>query len=240
MEIRIMNSFTVKEVQQALHAKGFSPGEIDGIWGRKTTAAVKRFQENQGLEADGIIGPKTGAKLFGATLPDAKAPVLPWLEEARNLVGTKEVLGEKRHNPVILDWAKNLDISYKGDEVPWCGLFVAHCVGATLPSEVLPGNPLGARQWRKFGDPVEPRLGSVLVFWRESPNGSLGHVGFYTGEDATAYRILGGNQENKVCIMWIAKDRLLASRWPAAAASLAGTATAVAMQRDAELATNLA
>jgi uncharacterized protein (TIGR02594 family) len=238
MEIRIMNSFSVKEVQQALKAKGFSPGEIDGIWGRNTIAAVKRFQESEHLEVDGIVGPKTGTRLFGEVSP-SKAPILPWLEEAHNLVGTKEVLGN-RDNPVILDWAKNLDISYSGDEVPWCGLFVAHCLGSALPTEVLPGNPLGARQWRKFGDPVEPRLGSVLVFWRESPNGSLGHVGFYTGEDGTAYRILGGNQDDKVCIMWIAKDRLLASRWPRVADSLAATATAVAMNRSEEMAHNLA
>lgn len=51
----------VKELQQALLAKGFSPGPIDGIFGPKTEDAVKRFQERHGLEVDGIAGPKTMA-----------------------------------------------------------------------------------------------------------------------------------------------------------------------------------
>lgn len=54
-----------------------------------------------------------------------------------------------------------------------------------------------------------------MVFWRDAITSGKGHVGFYAGEDKTAYRILGGNQSNSVSLAWIAKDRLLASRWPA-------------------------
>jgi len=53
--------------------------------------------------------------------------------------------------------------------------------------------------------------GAVLVF--ERPGG--GHVGFYVGEDATAYHVLGGNQGDAVTIARIAKDRCIARRWPA-------------------------
>jgi uncharacterized protein (TIGR02594 family) len=104
--------------------------------------------------------------------------------------------------------------SYNDDDIPWCGLFVAHCIGSQLPEEKLPTNPLGARNWAKLGDAASPQLGAVMVFWRQSRNGGLGHVGFYWAEDDNAYHILGGNQSNAVTIARLAKDRLLEARWP--------------------------
>lgn len=52
-----MGNNAITQIQQALKNKGFDPGEIDGIWGRNTIAAVKQLQMQQGLEADGIVGP---------------------------------------------------------------------------------------------------------------------------------------------------------------------------------------
>jgi peptidoglycan L-alanyl-D-glutamate endopeptidase CwlK len=49
----------VKALQQKLLGKGFNPGSIDGAFGPNTAAALKRFQEREGLDADGIAGPKT-------------------------------------------------------------------------------------------------------------------------------------------------------------------------------------
>jgi hypothetical protein len=54
-----------------------------------------------------------------------------------------------------------------------------------------------------------------MVFWRRTRESGLGHVGFYVGEDAGAYRILGGNQSDSVSLAWIRKDRLVDARWPA-------------------------
>jgi uncharacterized protein (TIGR02594 family) len=224
----IMGTEAVKRIQQALKDQGFNPGGVDGIWGRKTVAAVKKFQAKQKLEVDGIVGPQTMKALLGdgptaaPNTPTASPPansLLPWFEEAKHLMGTKEILGPG-NSPVIMDWAEDLDIQYKGDDVPWCGLFVAHGIGATLPQEVLPGNPLGARQWEKFGEDTTPRLGAVMVFWRKSLASGLGHVGMYVGEDDTAYQILGGNQSDKVSLTWLSKDRFRKARWPKTASSL--------------------
>ena len=50
-------------MQALLNAKyGFSL-EIDGNFGRATEAAVKEFQQKNGLTADGVVGPKTWAAL---------------------------------------------------------------------------------------------------------------------------------------------------------------------------------
>ena len=54
---------TVKTVQQKLKNWGYLKGAVDGIYGAKTTAAVKYFQRRNGLTVDGIAGSKTLAAL---------------------------------------------------------------------------------------------------------------------------------------------------------------------------------
>jgi len=56
----------VKQLQRALKSVGYSPGTIDGSYGPSTESAVKRFQQAQGLVADGIAGTKTLAALKAA------------------------------------------------------------------------------------------------------------------------------------------------------------------------------
>ena len=215
---------SVREIQTALNAKGFSPGAVDGAWGRNTIAAVKAFQAANGLTADGIVGPRTLEKLFPG-VPAAAGGSHPavWYEEAKRLLGVREGPGAA-DNPVILDWADDLDIHYPHDDIPWCGLFVAHCVGSTLPDEPLPVNPLGAKNWGRFGQTSSAAPGAVLVFWRESPTSGKGHVGFYHGEDAAAYHVLGGNQGDRVSVARVAKNRLIANgiRRPSSFPVLAG------------------
>ena len=221
---------SVRDIQTALSNKGFDPGGIDGIWGRNTIKAVRAFQSANGLTVDGVVGPNTMAKLFGGGAPAigggapaAAADAAPavWYEEAKRLLGLREGPGSK-DNQTIIDWADQLGIDYPHDDIPWCGLFVAHCVGSTLTEEPLPANPLGARNWAKFGEAAQEAPGAILVFWRESQNSGKGHVGFYHGEDATAYRVLGGNQSDSVSVTRVAKNRLLAIRRPSTAGPLAG------------------
>ena len=53
----------VKTIQQKLKNWGYYTGAVDGIYGAKTTAAVKLFQKKNNLTADGVVGSKTLAAL---------------------------------------------------------------------------------------------------------------------------------------------------------------------------------
>ncbi|HIU81341.1 MAG TPA: spore cortex-lytic enzyme [Candidatus Ornithoclostridium faecavium] len=62
----------VRTLQTKLNNWGYDAGTVDGIFGSKTQAAVKRFQQKNGLVADGIVGSKTAAAL-GMTLTSSSS-----------------------------------------------------------------------------------------------------------------------------------------------------------------------
>lgn len=53
------NAQNVKLVQKRLADLGYYKIKVDGIWGSKTSAAVKNFQRDYGLKVDGIVGSGT-------------------------------------------------------------------------------------------------------------------------------------------------------------------------------------
>lgn len=55
---------TTKDIQTRLNSLGLNPPlVVDGNWGRRTTLAVKAFQQMKGLQVDGLVGPQTRAAL---------------------------------------------------------------------------------------------------------------------------------------------------------------------------------
>lgn len=213
-----------------LRYHGVYSGAVDGAHGRSVIAAIEKFQETQGLKVTGVADDATVAALRVDSrsgenrlvqYASVSSPGMPrepvWLREARRYMGLKEIAGPKS-NATIMGWAKRfggwIANYFTNDDIPWCGLFVGHLISLTLPREKLPANPLGALQWAKFGNELSvPALGAILVFSRAGG----GHVGFYLGETATHYTVLGGNQLNSVSITQIARSRLVVGgiRWPA-------------------------
>jgi len=53
----------VVTLQKSLNNQGYWCGEADGVFGPKTYAAVIKLQKAQGLDTDGIVGPKTKTAL---------------------------------------------------------------------------------------------------------------------------------------------------------------------------------
>ena len=58
---------SVKTLQDKLNALGYNSGNVDGIFGAKTYAAVTAFQKANSLGVDGIVGKLTWGKLYGVS-----------------------------------------------------------------------------------------------------------------------------------------------------------------------------
>lgn len=164
------------------------------------------------LPPDPLAPPPGPAPKAAADLPDVAADPA-WLAAARRHLGLRELPGPGS-NPEIVEWAKAeggwVAEYYKGDDIPWCALFVCHCL---REAGVQDPATLAAADFAAWGQPLARGAvapGAVLVFKR--PGG--GHVGFYVGERPDAYRVLGGNQSDAVTETWVARERLYAVRWP--------------------------
>jgi len=57
----------VREVQRSLDRLGYAPGPVDGLFGPLTDSAVRRYQSDRELTADGIVGSTTLASLRART-----------------------------------------------------------------------------------------------------------------------------------------------------------------------------
>ena len=62
-----MTGEDVRILQKRLAAAGYDPGEADGVYGYRTFRAVVLFQEDHGLDVDGVAGPMTMSALAGSS-----------------------------------------------------------------------------------------------------------------------------------------------------------------------------
>lgn len=134
--------------------------------------------------------------------------VNPALIVALNDYGIKEVSTREKDNPVIINYFKEIGHEWvKNDETAWCSAFVNYCCKV---AGVTYSGKLNARSWLDVGKKVlHPYLGDIVVLWRESIDSWKGHVGFYISDDNEYIYILGGNQDNMVCIKPYKKTMLL-------------------------------
>ncbi len=196
----------MKALQSRLNELGFGPLAVDGVFGPRTSAAVVSFKRSVGLRARDHVGPITWAALMEPT-PESE---IPWLAEAMRILG----LHEQRDKSKLKLWFDKSVSWIDPSEVPWCGAFVATIMRKWDPELTLPVNPLGAKNWSRFGQECKPQLGCILTFHRGDPSDWRGHVCNYLGESETAYYVIGGNQKDAVTRTWIAKSRFHSARWP--------------------------
>lgn len=86
----------VAQVQAKLAALGYAAGSADGEFGSMTTSAVKAFQKDRGLDADGVVGPDTYRALMGRDIPasrDGATAARKVIQTALRFVGVPYVFG---------------------------------------------------------------------------------------------------------------------------------------------------
>ena len=134
------------------------------------------------------------------------------LKTALSYYGLTEHSGSK-HNPTILGFFKLVGHSWvTTDETAWCS---AGLGAMAIMCKLEGSKALNARSWLDYGKHIKkPRVGDVVVLWRESATSWKGHVGIFISfsEDGKYINILGGNQSNKVCIAAYPASRLLGFR----------------------------
>lgn len=166
---------------------------------------------------------------FESFQPAPLPPEFRWLEKeteapkviknALKFYGLREIVGPK-HEPIIIEMGQFLGgpvASWiKDDENAWCGTFAAFILKLSDFEPPAGFAAVRAREYANFGNapkaPPVAALGDILAFWRGSPQGRDGHVGFYIAETRTHYIVLGGNQNNAVGFTKIEKGRLIAAR----------------------------
>ncbi len=223
----------VRKLQESLNSilSLNPPLKIDGDFGRATNEAVKRFQAENNLGIDGIVGPKTWKALgykesnknFVATKPSQPVikPVIvlnnSWMKIANKEIGQKEV-GGKGSNPRIIKYHASTTLKANSDETPWCSSFVNWVI---KEAGMQGTNSAAAASWLTWGEKSSAKIGAITVIRNaNAANSSLtssgNHVGFLLQETATHYELLGGNQSNKVRTTYYPKSSwtLRGYRWP--------------------------
>jgi hypothetical protein len=83
----------VAQLQELLRQRGY-PVKPDGVFGQQTVIAVSRFQEENGLQADGIVGRDTWNILSGKTIPrkvsEVNAHQAPDYADTARMLGVEE------------------------------------------------------------------------------------------------------------------------------------------------------
>lgn len=134
------------------------------------------------------------------------------VKEALKTFAITEIGGAK-DNPEIMRMADELGITgaYPHDETAWCGLAMAAWVKRA--GGVVAQGFLSARAWLAWGVKVEnPETLDLVVFWRNSRDSWEGHVGMFIARMGDYIYVLGGNQDNKVCITTYPASRVLGYR----------------------------
>ena len=152
----------VLDIQKRLAALSYKVTALDGSFGPETETAVKKFQLDRGLEADGIVGPATFRALMNKEMPvnRSNTAIRKMIRAGYRMLGVPYVFGGS--SP-----------SYGFD----CSGFVRYCAaqaGLYLPRM--------ADEQLNFGKRVsiqQLRPGDLLFFETYEPGAS--HCGIYLG-----------------------------------------------------------
>ena len=141
---------SVKELQTALNSHGANLA-VDGVFGKRTHAAVKDYQSSKGLQVDGVVGPKTrgalngGVSTGGASAPSASSgssssSSSAIVNAARSAVGTPYSWGGSSLSGMDCSGLVNYAYKAAGISLPRTSGQIANAGRSISQSEAQPGD----------------------------------------------------------------------------------------------------
>jgi hypothetical protein len=215
----------VIKLQRILADQGYSPGPIDGDFGRKTFEALQEFQgghlgpDKRPLDSDGIAGPATWWALehpFGDSQRHFYVSKIPdGIEGSRRQVleaAEKEHAKGVKEIPDGSNWGPEIQ-KYGGRKGwAWCCLFFSWITKVALGFYVMGGNLARCfavyerakdRGWWRDKADYSPVPGDVGIMLYRDDRGRFngkGHIFFVLAvdEDGKSFNTIEGNCGNRV------------------------------------------
>lgn len=151
-----------KTAQKYLKALGYYKGAIDGIFGSQTKSAIKKFQKDNKLTADGICGKKTIAKL--------KTAYAKYLSK-KIKVKSKAIFSFQNDNGSI-NWSEVEKLGFKRSEFK-CHCGEKYCKGYPAEISIYLLNAL-INIRKKFGGTVTITSPLRCKTWNKKQGGVTG------------------------------------------------------------------
>lgn len=160
----------VRSLQDALnfHLRTVEPLHVDGVFGKKTEARVRLFQQVNGLKVDGIAGPQTHSALYEVTEIDLQIGMMPRLQLTLPQLGKKPQAFDPSQWPAPTLTLPGLDTSWITNLLPGPRLLLPESSRLSLPWN---NEPYTVFNWKLVvptrKDPTDPAVRSytTLVEW---------------------------------------------------------------------------
>ena len=181
------SGIAVKNLQNQLIMCG-AKITADGDFGGKTDEAVKSFQKDMGLSADGVVGKQTFAALDMAVTWKTSGNAL--VLKAGQYLGVSEPDGDNN----IIDAFNDLAGSSFGHTDSWCQMFAVVCMAdAKLNPYISASCTLAYNHYKAIGAAQTlPKVGYLIYFdWDSS--GDCDHVGIVSAVGGGYVYVIEGN-----------------------------------------------
>lgn len=180
----------VATIQGKLNSVNFNSGVPDGIYGAKTSDAVKRFQAVSGLKINGIFGPRTRQQLFNPnSIPDySKMP------SSKSLTALNSYVAILAQNFINLCRQNNIIVSIIVSFRSWYEQDILYQKGRTTTGSVVT-DAQGGDSYHNWGLAFDAApVQNGVINWNDiatfNSMGQLGEqVGLEWGGNWTTYKI---------------------------------------------------
>lgn len=181
----------VKNLQNQLILCGSSI-TADGDFGSKTETAVKSFQKDLGLTADGIVGNRTLSALDAACLWAQSNNAL--VHKAGQYLGVSEPEGDN----TFIDAFADLSGTHYGYTASWCQMFVVDCMAEVgLDPFITASCTLAYNHYQAIGARESAPSVGRLIYLDWDRSGDCDHVGVVSAVvDGYVYVIEGNSAGN--------------------------------------------